>query len=179
MLKGMLIMEELWKTIEEFDKRYEISSLGNFRNKKTSKTLKQFINTHGYKTIPITFNKKRYNILVHRYVALYFVSNENCKPLVNHIDGNKQNNNANNLEWVTYSENIIHAYKNNLRTHHLDNAIRRGVEHYRSKLSEEDVIKIRKLHETGVGYRKIAKILELPLGAVKSVVYRKSWKHLK
>lgn len=172
-------MDELWKTIEEFDGRYEISNLGNFRNKKTGRLLKQFINSNGYKTIPLTFNKQRYNVQVHRYVALYFVPNKDCKPLVNHIDGNKQNNNANNLEWVTYSENITHAYKNNLRIFYIDKTVKRGEEHYRSKLSKEDVVKIKKLNAKGMGYRKISKNLNLPIGAVRGVISGKTWKHIK
>ena len=50
----------------------------------------------------------------HRLVAEYFIDNPNNYPIVNHIDGNKANNNIENLEWSTYSQNNIHAYKNGL-----------------------------------------------------------------
>jgi hypothetical protein len=64
------------------------------------------------KTNGITSRHTRY---VHRLVAEGFLSNPSNKPQVNHIDGNKSNNSANNLEWVTISENSLHAFKHGLR----------------------------------------------------------------
>ena len=54
---------------------------------------------------------KKGNTSIHRMVAEIYVPNPNKKDFVNHIDGNKYNNSANNLEWVTRSENQLHAYK--------------------------------------------------------------------
>ena len=73
---------------------------------------------HGYKRIRVTdidTNKRRY-IRVSRLVALYFVENPNPLEydIVNHIDGDKLNNNASNLEWCNISMNTQHAYDNNL-----------------------------------------------------------------
>ena len=66
---------------------------------------------NGY--INISIDKKIYQL--HRLVALYFCENPNNKLQVNHIDGNKTNNKAENLEWVTQSENLLHMYK--IHTH--------------------------------------------------------------
>ena len=69
--------------------------------------------THGaYKAIVVYRNGKRQIYYVHRLVASAFISNPYQKPYVNHIDGNPANNNVNNLEWVTNSENLKHAYDN-------------------------------------------------------------------
>lgn len=62
----------------------------------------------GYKAVLIRDNGKERTVFVHRLVALAFVPNPDNKPQVNHIDGNKTNNRAENLEWVTLAENMRH-----------------------------------------------------------------------
>ena len=68
------------------------------------------LNNRGYFSVGI----RRKTFMVHRLVALAFIPNPEQKPYVNHIDGNKLNNNVCNLEWNTYSENLKHAYANGL-----------------------------------------------------------------
>lgn len=65
--------------------------------------------------VEIWENGKMHNIPVHRLVALSFLENDNDYPCINHIDGNKLNNNVNNLEWCTYSHNSKEAYRIGLR----------------------------------------------------------------
>jgi hypothetical protein len=100
-------MEEKWHQI--YDSNYEISSLGNIRNKSKKNLLKGKF-TNGYHSISI--GKKQFSI--HRLVALYFVENPNSKNIVNHIDGNKLNNHYQNLVWTTQKENVRHSVKNGL-----------------------------------------------------------------
>lgn len=71
-----------------------------------------------YKEVCLFTNGKRTYILLHRLVALTYLPNPENKPQVNHIDGNKWNNNVSNLEWCTSYENMQHAEKNNLVTSH-------------------------------------------------------------
>lgn len=106
-------MEE-WKDIIEYEGYYQISNFGNVKNIQTNKILIGDTNSIGYRRvilyIPI---KKRF--FIHRLVALHFCEGYEESLVVNHIDGNKQNNHFTNLEWVTRSENDLHAYKLNLR----------------------------------------------------------------
>jgi hypothetical protein len=102
-----------WKTIQEFP-NYEVSDTGLVRNIETKKILKNSYDRYGYaqvKMYPDNITKR-----IHRFVATEFIANEKNLSFVNHIDGCKSNNNINNLEWVSASENTIHAYKNNLHS---------------------------------------------------------------
>lgn len=74
------------------------------------------INNCGYNQVMFCDNNNRKLYLVHRLVAEAFIPNPNHLEFVNHKDGNKQNNCANNLEWVTKSENERHAFANGLKT---------------------------------------------------------------
>lgn len=107
------MIKEVWKDVS-FDKKYQISNLGNF--KKRNKVINGWIQNTGYKTVQI--NNKKYSI--HRLVAEAFIPNPENKPQVNHIDGNKLNNNADNLEWCTCKENVQHAFNTGL----MDNALK-------------------------------------------------------
>lgn len=73
------------------------------------KPLKPNINCNGYKYVVFCKNKKMRTLMVHRIVALTFIPNPTALPVINHKDGNKLNNNVENLEWVTHSGNTIHA----------------------------------------------------------------------
>ncbi|WP_145471266.1 NUMOD4 domain-containing protein [Staphylococcus pettenkoferi] len=101
-------MVEVWKDIGETN--YQVSNKGNVRNKCTDRILAQWIHDGRYKRV--SFNGKGHR--VHRLVALYFIDNPLNKEEVNHIDGNKFNNNVENLEWVTGEENNNHALKENI-----------------------------------------------------------------
>lgn len=90
--------------------KYEVSNYGNVRNKHTGTVRKQ-TDRGGYKKLRID-NK---DIAIHRLVADAFFDGDHTNLQVNHIDGDKSNNNLGNLEWVTPSENVKHAFATNLK----------------------------------------------------------------
>ena len=101
----------MWKTINGFE-NYEVSDNGEVRNKKTGRILKNSPTTYGYLRVNLRANNESYTKYVHQLVARNFLEGEGE---VNHIDGNKSNNNINNLEWVSHKQNITHAEETGLR----------------------------------------------------------------
>ena len=105
-----------WKDINGYEGYYKISNNGQIKNTKTNKNLTGDINSAGYKRITL-YSPVKKRFFIHRLVAEHFCNKpSNYKELVvNHIDGNKLNNDYKNLEFVTRSENDIHAFKLGLR----------------------------------------------------------------
>lgn len=101
--------------IENFE-NYSIDADGNVYNNITSRKLKPFYNPDGYVLYKLYKDKKAYTLKAHRLVALTFIPNPDNKAQVNHINGNKEDNRVENLEWVTKSENQIHAHKTGLQS---------------------------------------------------------------
>lgn len=117
---------EIFKDIKGYEGRYQVSNYG--RIKRLKRTYKQ---SRGYRTVEerilkccikpdnylrVSFRcKNKINYLsIHRLVGETFLKNNENKPTINHIDGNKQNNRIDNLEWNTYKENNNHAFNNHL-----------------------------------------------------------------
>ncbi len=92
---------------------YTIREDGEIRSR-FGRVIKQQIRS-GYICVELWKSGKGKKYLVHRILAQSFIPNHECKPQVNHIDGVKTNNELNNLEWVTQSENQLHAYKSGLQ----------------------------------------------------------------
>lgn len=105
-------MQEIWKTLD-YIPNYLISNIGNVMNIKTRKILKHQIKK-GYHRLELTSIDGRRSLYVHRLVAEAFILNPENKPQVNHINGNKDDNSIENLEWCTNYENAHHAITNGL-----------------------------------------------------------------
>src|SRR5699024_9827826 len=116
---------EKWADIKGYEGFYQVSNRGRIysfggefiksdgkRNYMKESLLKPYKNKQGYMYVKLCKHGKCNNFRVHRLVALAFIKNVNHKekPVVNHKDGNKENNNVDNLEWLSYSENSLHAH---------------------------------------------------------------------
>ena len=100
---------EHYKTIEKYPK-YEVSDLGNVRNKRTG-VVRKLTNRGGYLKLRLSDIDEN----VHRLVAETFLDHSIERTQVNHIDGDKTNNRVDNLEWVSPSKNVKHAYDTGLK----------------------------------------------------------------
>ena len=109
-------MKEIWKDVVGYEGLYKVSNLGNVfsiprqgTHSKEKYFLKKNKDRKGYLHVTLFKKCKSFNTGVHRLVAEAFIPNPKNKPQVNHIDGNKENNCVNNLEWVTNEENMQHS----------------------------------------------------------------------
>ena len=107
-------MEE-YRTIEEYE-NYEISNLGNVRNKKTGNILTQILRYDGYYCVNVRKNSKPKNLSIHRLIALSFIPNPSNKPFVDHVNRSRSDNRLENLRWCTRSENQMNKSKHSNNT---------------------------------------------------------------
>jgi hypothetical protein len=109
---------EIWKPVLGYEKEYEVSNLGNVRslnyNKKGYIKLLSKYNCSGYDAVKLTKNGVQKRWLVHRIVMYSFFGKKQNLD-INHKNGNKKDNNINNLEYCTRSYNVQHAYDNGLK----------------------------------------------------------------
>ena len=107
-------MIEEWRKIEGYP-NYSVSNLGRVRNDATGRFLSQAKSgcrrSYLYVLLYDGTHASRKTMSIHRLVANAFIPNPDNKPEVNHLDGNGFNNVVSNLEWVTHTENLIHAHK--------------------------------------------------------------------
>lgn len=107
-------MTEQWKDIPGFEGRYEVSNAGGYRNSKTGRVLKSTPYSNRYLRMVLGAGN---TFLAHRLVAMAFIPGD-WNLQVNHKNGDRADNRAENLEWVTCSENHLHSYANLKRKKH-------------------------------------------------------------
>jgi hypothetical protein len=110
----MNVENGIWRDVVGWEGRYQVSNLGNIKSVKRNIILSPKNNHDGYLRIQLWKNNKALFVSIHRLVAEAFVENKENKPFVNHINGIKNDNILENLEWVTQQENVQHAWKNGL-----------------------------------------------------------------
>jgi hypothetical protein len=141
-------------------KNYIITKEGSIISKKTGKQIYVHVNKKGYNFVRLYDNGFSCTCLVHRMIAEMYVPNPDKLPEVNHKDGNKSNNNHWNLEWTTRKGNVDHAVANGL--------VPSGVNHYSSKLTQDQVDQMRGLHRQGWDCARIGR----KLGVSQASAYR-------
>lgn len=157
----------MWKVIPAFGGRYEASELGEIRHSLSKNIRKARLNKYGY--LQLNFSRgdgtgKSDTILVHRLIAKTFIPNPENLPEVNHIDGNKQNNRVDNLEWCSISYNGKHAFRLGLQQP------KKGENHCKAKLTNEQAAKIRQLHTEGLSQQKIADLFNVSQTTIGKIV---------
>lgn len=145
-------------------KNYHVTREGKVFNTNTGKELK-YNQVKGYLRYTL-YHNGRNQWQAHRLVASVYIPNPENKPCVNHIDGNKHNNCVENLEWVTYSENELHSFKE------LGKKVHRPC-----KLTQDQVDYIRSLPDRKeTTLRPVATELGVSYWTVRSVAFYNNWK---
>ncbi len=181
------LSNEIWKDIKGFEDKYKISSYGrvkslerevNCLNNKTRKILTKILsfttdsNNYYYVRLYPIFRK---GIAVHRLIGQTFLSKGSDDTCLNHKDGNKLNNNVNNLEWTTFKKNIQHAWSIGL----CSSILRLGEKNGQAKFKECEVLEIRRLYSTDqFSQRLLAKMFKTGKTSISHIVKREIWKHI-
>lgn len=168
--------QEVWRDIIGYGGVYQISNMGQIKSYQISKTGKirvPALDKDGYKYLVFnSANHEQKTVRVHRLVATTFIQNPLNLPQVNHKNGIKQDNRAENLEWVTASQNAKHAYSIGLKS-------QAGIKNACSKLTNSDVLEIYKTAwEERDPYWKIAQNFNIHRDQVGKIKYGITWAHI-
>jgi len=178
-MKDLKFICEEWRDVPEFE-GYQVSSLGKIRGidrlcgnrpgVTKGKILKPFRNKRGYLEVNLYNNSKSTAKIIHRLVAKAFISNDFNKPQVNHIDGNKLNNEVSNLEWMSNSENQLHAYSLGLQPS------RAGENNVKAKITDKSVTELKVLYNSGKTIIDISNIMNINVSIIRNIIYGRTWK---
>lgn len=162
-------MEE-YRDVISYKGHYQVSNQGNVKSLKTNKILKPSL-CAGYYGLRLSKNNIQKRKLIHRLVAEAFIPKENDKMVVNHKNGIKTDNYMENLEWVYQKDNIKHAKETGLN-------MLFGEMHGHSVLTEEQVLSILPMLESGLSRKHICEKLKVSRYVIEKIIHGKNWKYL-
>lgn len=161
-------MKEKWKYIKGFENLYQISNFGRIKSMYSNELILKFrLSSTGYFRVYLYKNKIAKDFYVHRLVGKAFVKGYKKGLEINHKDFNKLNNFYKNLEWLTKNKNILYSKFNNLK----------GEQVHTSKLTNKQVIKIRKL-KGKFTQKEIGKMFNVRENSILNIFKNRTWKHL-
>lgn len=177
-------MKEIWKQIEGGYEEYQVSNFGQIKSlkNKTEKILHLDKDRHGYMNVKLCKNGTVKKFKVHRLVAMAFIENPNGFPEINHKDGNKENNFVENLEWVTRSQNIRHAFDTGLKSPSISGCVQYhkpsyGESNGSHKLTRQDVNDILEAYiprDPIFGGRALARKYGVGTTTIQSILHNKT-----
>jgi len=175
--------EEIWKGIEGYEGVYEISNLGRVKRigggigAVVGRVLRQHLRG-GYPFVVLSKNNNQTNCLTHRLVcAAFHGSPPTPSHEVNHRNGDRTDNRACNLEWVTRSENHKHAY--DVLGREPPASVGKGEQHNTAKLTARQVKWIRKVYSNGkYSQSELARKFDMDTTSIWAIVHRKTWSHI-
>lgn len=162
-----------WRDIPSLVGLYKASNLGEIWSVRKRKKICLWPDRVGYLRFNISRNCKIRKMFVHRAIMEAFVGPCPEGFQVNHRDGEKSNNRIDNLEYVTPLQNMTHASKTGLRPPSM-----MGENNYTAKLTNEEVLRIRELKRMGSKTKALAKMFNVSIGTISSIVANRKWRHL-
>lgn len=182
------MLQEVWKPIARYEGQYEVSNLGRVKSLDRvqirsngvavcehhikGQILKPYMTGKLPRRYPtVRLNGKGYK--VHRLVAKAFIPNPDNLPQINHIDGNKENNCVDNLEWCDYQHNVYHAIESGL--------FPCGEQRSSSKLTTSQVLEIRAICKKGdseLGIKPLARRYGVSPCTIAAIINERKWKHI-
>lgn len=168
---AFFIMEEIWKELIGFERYYKISNTGKIFSLRQNRLVKPGKNKKGYRQFILRGeNGLNQAIRIHRQVGMHFIPNPDNLPQLNHKDKDKENNNDWNLEWCTNQQNATHSWENGRVSLKAD-------EIYNAKFTNEQVLEIRKLLNTGLfKHLELAQMYKCAKSTITAINTKRSYK---
>jgi hypothetical protein len=163
------MMQEIFKQVKDYEGYYEISNIGNVRSTsyKGTRLLKPAKTKRGYLNVIFCVNQIKVHKLIHRLVAEAFIPNPRNLEQVNHINGNKEDNTVENLEWCTSEYNNQHALNSGLLNRYEDRP--------EAKLTKELVLKIPDLIKKGATTDDLKDLFKVSRRCIDNIFEGKNW----